>query len=436
MPVALFMTNRKVGADVRCVCLRPIPQFVGWALVSLVAVHAAIPICWAKPTRDEIIAYAEECKAREVRMDLIAKFGRDYSGIDLHGVDFRGYYCVRHETTLRGADFSDSNLSGAKFGASILDGANFSHADLEGASFITACLDGATFLGAHFKDTAIRESELLRATLAGADLSNSDISGSRFADADLSDCVLAGAKNEYWHINFVRANLTRADLRGLKLENACFQEATLRFANLEGADLELAEFCGADLTDASLKNANIRFADFAWVKGLGDAELAEIRTKAQRWKHVVRAEIESALRAAHAPTYLAVIAALGILTIRFARTPERPRGFAAAAVLNVFAIAPPLFLMGMLFLGGHPVRQLNAEGSIELWSTWCGLWPLFILGLFVGLVVSIIQAIWSLACHWRLADLRRDKAVLAYFALTAIHFLFATNLIAGAFPDA
>jgi uncharacterized protein YjbI with pentapeptide repeats len=417
-------------------CLRRLLRVVGWSLVWLTATHVAAQLCWAKPTREEIISYAAECKAREVRMDLIAKFGSDFSGMDLHGVDFRGYYCNRYETILRGANFSGSNLSGAVFGASILDGANFFGTDLEDASFITARLNGATFIETHFKNTVIRESQLMRATLVGADLSSSDISGSLFTDADLTDCVLEGAKNEYWHSDFVRANLTRADVHGLKLQNANFQGATLRSANFEGADLELAEFGDADLTDAKLKDANVRFADFSASKDLDSAQLAELRTKAQRWKYILRSGVEAFLRAAYFPTYLAVLTALGILTVRFARLPERPRGFAVAVALNNLAILPPLFLMGMLFLGGHPVRQLNSESSMGLWSTWCGLWPLFFLGLYVELVVSIILGILFLTYHWRWRDLWRHKAALTYFVLTTIHFLFATNLVGTAFPDA
>src|SRR5262245_8142464 len=98
----------------------------------------------AKPTRAQVIAFAERCKSEKVRMDLVAEFGADFSGLDLSGVDFRGHHWVGYETNLRGANFSNCNLKQAIFGASVLDGADFTGANLEGADFVTASLKGAS----------------------------------------------------------------------------------------------------------------------------------------------------------------------------------------------------------------------------------------------------------------------------------------------------
>src|SRR4051812_17288308 len=74
----------------------------------------------AKPTREQIIASAEDHKLKQSRMDLIAEFGTDFSGLDLHGIDFRGYHAIGNETNLRHANFSNCNLQEAQFGSAIL----------------------------------------------------------------------------------------------------------------------------------------------------------------------------------------------------------------------------------------------------------------------------------------------------------------------------
>jgi hypothetical protein len=42
-----------------------------------------------KPTREEVVAYVGECTSARKKLDLIERFGTDFSGLDLHGVDFR-----------------------------------------------------------------------------------------------------------------------------------------------------------------------------------------------------------------------------------------------------------------------------------------------------------------------------------------------------------
>src|SRR5689334_7854079 len=93
-----------------------------------------------KPTREAIIAYNDECKAAGVRADFIAKFGRDFAGLDLHDVDFAGPHAVGKESNLREANFRGANLRGAFFGAAVLERASFREADLRDAKFVTANL--------------------------------------------------------------------------------------------------------------------------------------------------------------------------------------------------------------------------------------------------------------------------------------------------------
>jgi len=53
-----------------------------------------------KPTRDQIVQLSQTCKEQQKRMDLVAEFGTDLSGLDLSGVDFLCYYAVGYETRI------------------------------------------------------------------------------------------------------------------------------------------------------------------------------------------------------------------------------------------------------------------------------------------------------------------------------------------------
>src|SRR5881628_722702 len=103
----------------------------------LLALLGATPRSLAKPTKMEIVAYAKDCVERKIRIDLIAKFGTDYRGLDLKAIDLRGFN-VNHETILRGADFSDADLEGAILTGAMLDGAKFTGAKCKG-SFLGSC---------------------------------------------------------------------------------------------------------------------------------------------------------------------------------------------------------------------------------------------------------------------------------------------------------
>src|SRR5438270_12232651 len=112
-------------------------QFI--AAVCLVGVVAA-PCLAARPSRADIAAHAARCKSEDRDMDLVARFGSDFSGLDLSGLDLRGAHRVGRETLMKGANFARANLQGVQFGAAVLDDASFAAADLSGADFVTATL--------------------------------------------------------------------------------------------------------------------------------------------------------------------------------------------------------------------------------------------------------------------------------------------------------
>lgn len=394
--------------------------------------------CAAKPTREQIIAFAERCKNQKKRMELVAEFGGDFAGLDLSGVDFRGYHAVGYETNLRNANFSNCNLHRAEFGAAILDGVDFTGANLERATFVTASLKQATLLRVNLKGTQFYQTDLSGARLTRADLSSADITGSDFGGADLSDATLSGAKNDYWWNDFTHANLTRANLSGLKLNGASFQGAVLRSADLSGTQLTQADFTGADLTEASLKDVQVESAVFRDAQGLNDVERARLEGQAQRWKFELKTGVERFLNAMYFPVYALVVLALMRLSFRALRLPDRPQSVVVAAVVNLLTFVPAFVLFGMCLLGASSTVQFNvgSPAAMELWSAWVGLWPLFMLTHLSCLVAAVVTAVVFLVSCWRWNALKRAKLPLVYIALTVVHCLFATHWVGSNFPDA
>ena len=408
------------------------------SLLSLMLVATTASPCAAKPTREQIIAFAERCKNEKKRMDLVGEFGIDFAGLDLSGVDFRGYHTVGHETNLRSANFANCNLQRAEFGAANLEGADFTGANLERATFVTASLKKATLFRANLKGTRFYQTDLTGAKLTRADLSSADITGSNFDGADLSDAILSGSKNENWWSDFSHANLTRANLSGLKLNGARFQSAILRSADLSATQLIQADFTGADLSDASFKDANVESAVFRNILGLDDAQKDRLEGRAQRWKFELQTGVASFVKAVYFPMYALVVLALAGLTFRALRLPDRPRSVAVAAVVNLLTLVPALVLFGMCLLGASPTVQFNAGSSaaMGLWSAWVAFWPFLMLVLISCLAVAAGTALVYWLSHWRWSAIKQAKVPSVYIVLTVVHCLFATHWVGRNFPSA
>ena len=408
------------------------------ALLCLIMAATTASPCAVKPTREQIIAFAQRCKNEKKRMDLVAEFGGDFAGLDLSGVDFRGCHAVHYETNLRSADFSNCNLHRAEFGAAILDDADFTGANLERATFVTASLKQATLLRVSLKGTQFYQTNLSGAKLTRADFSSADITGSNFGGADLSDAILAGAKNDYWWNDFSHANLTLANLSGLRLKGASFRGAILRTADLSGTDLTQADFTGADLTEASLKDAHVESAVFRNAQGLNHAERSRLERQSQRWKFELKTGVASVLKAMYFPAYASVVLAIVGLSIRVVRLPDRPPSVVVAAAVNLLTFVPAFVLFCMCLLGASATVQFNVgnPAAMELWSAWVGLWPLFMLTLLSCLGVTIVTALVFLVSCWRQTVMKRSKSAMVYIALTVVHCLFATHWVGSNFPDA
>jgi uncharacterized protein YjbI with pentapeptide repeats len=257
-----------------------------------------------KPTREDVIAYVDECTNERQKMDLIARFGTDFSGLDLRHVNFRGHNSALG-TNLRGADFTDANLTGADFYDSILDGADFTGADLTDAYLNWASLRSATLQNVQVTGASFSRCNFAEAKMAGLDLSQSDM-------------------GDFWPVNFQNADLTGADLHGLTLAKAIFQDANLRGANLRGCQLEQANFTGADLQGTDLENAYLVGAVFRDVQGLSDAETRKLTAAAGRWRFLLKTYLGAFLDSCAFPVLLLLVAPLVVIVARRRRKRAPP----------------------------------------------------------------------------------------------------------------
>ena len=96
------------------------------------------------------------------------------------------------------------------------------------------------------------------------DLSDADLRGCKLNEANLSDANLSGVNLSVGDL--IRANLRGAKLQGADLRYAKLQGADLPGADLQGADLRFANLQGADLDNAALQGADLRWASLQATK--------------------------------------------------------------------------------------------------------------------------------------------------------------------------
>jgi uncharacterized protein YjbI with pentapeptide repeats len=415
----------------------PIPRS-GCVLLAILGSLVWNDLCNAKPTREQIVALAEQCQQQKTRMDLVKEFGTDFTELDLSGVDFRGYYYVNNETILRNADLRGCNLAGAKFGSAILDGSDFTGASLKNADFVTASLRRAILVDVNLAGTRLYQSDLSGAKLTNADLSQADITGSKFAAADLAHATISGAKNEYWWSDFSSANLTDANLAGMQLTGARFENSVLRRANLVEANLHQCDFMGADLTGADFEGANVDAAVFRDSRGLSANDRQRLETLARRPLFELKAGTVEFLKAMHFLAYLAIVMALAGMSIRAFRLPNTPGAVQVAAGVNVLALLPAIASIILLGAGAHPTAQLNAGSAAAMgwWSIWFHIWPLLMLDILACLCVAVVTVLIFLVTHLRWSRFKAAKLAFLYTVLTVVHCLFAVQWILGSTPDA
>jgi len=122
----------------------------------------------ADPWREQ--RYLAPSLDRRETANLLA--ARDFSGLDLRGIDARGHNLAGLQAVnalLRDSDFRGCDLSGANFAGANLSNARLADVNLRSTSFLGADLEGADFS---------------RAELQGANFTGASIFGASFAPVD------------------------------------------------------------------------------------------------------------------------------------------------------------------------------------------------------------------------------------------------------------
>ena len=193
---------------------------------------------------------------------------RNWSGLNLSGVDFRGAYLkeVQFEESqlkradLQYADLSEAKLQNAKLLFAELQNANLSYANLQNADLTEANLQNADLTEANLQNANLSKANLQNANLSYANLQNADLT-----EANLQNANLSGAKLQNAVLLF--AKLQNANLSGAKLQNA-----TLWFAKLQNAKLLFAELQNADLRECALSWEHLKQVSYG---DLTDSQITE-----------------------------------------------------------------------------------------------------------------------------------------------------------------
>jgi uncharacterized protein YjbI with pentapeptide repeats len=138
------------------------------------------------------------------------------------------------------SDLRDSSLTGITWRGCTLRNARLDAADFSDAVLRMCDLDDVR--APHAKFTRAR---LENSSARGARLDEADFSSAVLTDTDLSRASLRGARLD--GVSATGVDLRGSDLRGASLRNAVLTDADLRGADLTGADLHDANLHGADL---------------------------------------------------------------------------------------------------------------------------------------------------------------------------------------------
>ena len=146
-------------------------------------------------------------------------------------------------------------------------------------------LSGVDFRGAYLEEVQFEKSQLNSADLQYADLSGAKLQNAKLLFAKLQNAHLLEANLQ--NAKLTEANLQNADLLKANLQNAASWLAELQNANLSGAKLQNANLSGANLQNATLlfaelQNANLRECALSWEHlkqvsygGLTDSQITE-----------------------------------------------------------------------------------------------------------------------------------------------------------------
>ena len=185
---------------------------------------------------------------------------RNWSGLNLSGVDFRGAYL--EEVQFEKSQLDDANLQYANLFFAKLQNANLCFAELQNVDLSEAELQNASLRRAELQNASLRRVKLQNANLTGAALQNATL---WFAELQNAKLLFAELQNA----DLTKANLQNANLSEAELQNAILCVANLQHTNLSGAELQNAVLWRANLqhtnlSGAELQNADLRGYDLSW----------------------------------------------------------------------------------------------------------------------------------------------------------------------------
>lgn len=218
--------------------------------------------------------------------------GADLTGIDLSGVS--GTLSDLTKTRLTNVNFKDANLEyvnlnnvnlfestfeNTRIKESDLTNADFTGVDMSGIfnkELTNIKIIGTNFSGANLSNLDITKvfskdltnTKLDGVTMENAILSGIDLSNKNFYNANLSGVVFFDASfplsnPKILKANFRNADLSKANLQGLLLNDLNFSNCDLSEANLFNTDIFGTNFTGANLRKANLKaRVNLTRAKF------------------------------------------------------------------------------------------------------------------------------------------------------------------------------
>ena len=177
---------------------------------------------------------------------------RDWSGLNLSGVNFRGAH-------LRKVQFEKSQLNRAD-----LQHAELREANLQNAELLFAELQNVDLAGAELQNANLSGANLQNAKLLFAELQNVDLAGAELQNANLLGANLQNA--DLWEANLQHTNLSKAKLQNAVLWEANLQHTNLSDAELQNADLRICDLFGWEqleqVKDGGLTGSKITEEDF------------------------------------------------------------------------------------------------------------------------------------------------------------------------------
>ncbi|MBK8199160.1 MAG: pentapeptide repeat-containing protein [Acidobacteria bacterium] len=137
--------------------------------------------------------------------------------------------------------------------------------ELSGRNLTGWTLAGANYSEAKLDYSVMRGVQATAVNFERADLTGADMRGAVLTNAKLADAIFAGTRLQ--EITASGADLRRALLHGASLQDAVliganFEDAELNIARLEDADMSTANFDGAVFDRANLRGAIFNGANF------------------------------------------------------------------------------------------------------------------------------------------------------------------------------